>query len=94
MTDAQHAGPPFPIRPKEPFRFFVSAAATYSNSGLGSHDCLMIDISVPVRSSLWSGTGMVMVLPDSTLLHDYVAPLAPDLGKFVIREYFADFPTR
>ena len=37
----------------------------YSNRDLGNPDCLMIDSSVPTLSSLWSGTGTVMVLPSS-----------------------------
>ena len=38
----------------------------HSNNVLGSPDCRMIDIKVPIRSSLWSGTGTVVVSPPST----------------------------
>ena len=38
----------------------------HSNNVLGSPDCRMIDIKVPIRSSLWSGTGTVVVSPLST----------------------------
>ena len=35
----------------------------YSNNDRCNPDCRITDISVPVRSSLWSGTGTVTVLP-------------------------------
>ena len=38
-----------------------NAELAYSNSDRGKPDCLMIDLSVPVRSSRWSGTGTVTV---------------------------------
>ncbi len=36
----------------------------YSNSERGRRDYRIIDINVPVRSSLWSGTGIVTVDSD------------------------------
>ena len=53
----------------------------HSNNALGSSDCRMIDIKVPVRSSLWSGTGTVMVAPRACFLHDYMTAFAPNLCK-------------
>jgi hypothetical protein len=36
---------------------------TYSNDDRGRLDCRMIDSSVPIRNSTWSGTGIVTVVP-------------------------------
>ena len=45
----------------------VDQRSLYSNSDRDNPDCLIIDITVPVLNSLWSGIGMVVVLPVSTL---------------------------
>ena len=47
----------------------------HSKSTLGSPDCRMIDINVPTRSSLWSGTGTVVVSPFSVFCITMWLPL-------------------
>lgn len=41
--------------------FVWTPVKRYSNSERGRPDCLIMEINVPVRSSLWSGTGTVTV---------------------------------
>ena len=53
-------------------------------------DCRIIDISVPVRSSPWSGTGTVVVSPPSTLCIIMWPPSSPYLGEPMHREYCTD----
>jgi hypothetical protein len=47
----------------------------HSNDALGSPDCRIIDINVPIRSSRWSGTGTVVVSPLWTLCISMWLPL-------------------
>ena len=67
----------------------------HSNSVLGNPGWRMIDSNVPIRSSRWSGTGTVMVLPAPNHLHDDVAASPPpDFCEPMLRKYFAGLPAR
>ena len=51
----------------------------------------MIPSSVPILNSSWSGTGTVIVVFPSLLLHDNVAAFPPNVFKTMLGHDFANF---
>jgi len=69
-------------------------AQSDSNSRRTKPDCRMMDISVPVRSSPWSGTGTVIVDWRPTALHDDMAAATADLDESIVRQNTAGVASR